>query len=52
MVFAAYDPKAGALCSLYGLGSDPRLNHELDVRGGVRRDEAAALLRTFFAERR
>jgi tRNA(adenine34) deaminase len=52
VVFGAYDPKAGALGSLYNLGTDPRLNHELDVVGGVRADEAAALLTDFFTRRR
>lgn len=52
VVFGAADPKAGALGSLYHLGADPRLNHELAVRSGVRADESAALLAGFFADRR
>lgn len=52
VVFGADDLKAGALGSLYNLGADPRLNHELEVRGRVRADEAAELLTTFFADRR
>jgi tRNA(adenine34) deaminase len=52
VVFGAPDPKAGAMGSLYNLGTDPRLNHEVHVVHGVRADEAAALLTTFFAERR
>lgn len=52
VVFAAEDPKAGSLGSLYNLGADPRLNHEFEVRGRVRADEAAALLRNFFADKR
>jgi len=52
VVFGAPDPKAGALGSLYNLGTDPRLNHEIQVVHGVRADEAANLLTTFFAERR
>lgn len=51
-VFGAYDPKAGALASLYGLGSDPRLNHELEVRGGVLAEPCGQLLSDFFASRR
>ena len=31
VIFGAEDPKAGALGSLYQLGSDPRLNHEFSV---------------------
>ena len=52
VVFGAPDPKAGACGSLYNLGADPRLNHTLHVVDGVRADEAAALLTTFFATRR
>ena len=52
VVFGAADPKAGACGSLYNLGSDPRLNHEFEIRHGVRADECAALLSDFFASRR
>ena len=52
VAFGAPDPKAGALGSLYNLGSDPRLNHEMTVIDGVRADECAALLSEFFAGRR
>jgi tRNA(adenine34) deaminase len=52
VVFGAADPKAGAMGSLYSLGSDPRLNHEVQVVDGVAADEAAALLSAFFASRR
>ena len=52
VVFGAADPKAGALGSLYHLGADPRLNHEMAVVDGVRADECGDLLRDFFAARR
>jgi len=52
LVFAATDPKAGAVASLYEVCGDPRLNHRLPVSAGVRADEAGALLRAFFADRR
>lgn len=52
VVFGAPDPKAGALGSLYNLGTDPRLNHEIEVVHGVQAEECAALLTTFFAARR
>jgi tRNA(adenine34) deaminase len=52
VVYGADDPKAGALGTLYNLASDPRLNHSIEVRDGVRADEAAALLAAFFASRR
>jgi tRNA(adenine34) deaminase len=52
VVYGAADPKAGALGSLYNLGVDPRLHHELEVAPGLRAEEAADLLTTFFAARR
>jgi len=52
VAFGAADPKAGALGSLYNLGADPRLNHEVVVVDGVRADECGTLLTAFFAARR
>jgi tRNA(adenine34) deaminase len=52
VVFGAADPKAGALGSLYHLGSDPRLHHGIEVHDNVRAEESATLLREFFAARR
>jgi tRNA(adenine34) deaminase len=52
LVFGAGDPRAGACGTLYNLCADPRLNHELEVTHGVRADECAALLTSFFAARR
>jgi tRNA(adenine34) deaminase len=52
VAFGASDPKAGALGTLYNLGADPRLNHEFPVLAGVRADECAVLLSSFFAARR
>ncbi len=52
VTFAAWDPKAGACGSLFGIGSDPRLNHEFLVRGGVEPEPSARLLREFFEGRR
>jgi tRNA(adenine34) deaminase len=52
VAFGAPDPKAGALGSLYNLGSDPRLNHELAVVAGVRGDECGRLLVDFFTSKR
>jgi tRNA(adenine34) deaminase len=52
VAFGAPDPKAGSLGSLYQLGADPRLNHELAVIDGLRAPESAALLAEFFHARR
>jgi tRNA(adenine34) deaminase len=51
LIFGAYDPKAGAVGSLFDVVRDPRLNHRLDVRGGIREAECRALLTEFFASR-
>jgi tRNA(adenine34) deaminase len=48
LVYAARDPKAGAVESLFKLLEEPRLNHRVTVRGGVLEGESAALLRGFF----
>jgi len=52
VVVGTDDPKAGATGSLYHLGQDPRLNHEYPVRVGVRAEQCAELLRSFFTDRR
>ena len=52
VVFGAVDPKAGACGTLYNLCVDPRLNHEVAVVPGVRAEECAAVLSSFFAGRR
>ena len=51
LVFGAYDAKAGAVASLWDVVRDPRLNHRVEVRGGVLEAECGALLRDFFATR-
>jgi tRNA(adenine34) deaminase len=52
VVYAAADPKAGAVESLWDVVRDRRLNHRPEVVTGVLADEASELLRSFFAERR
>ena len=52
VVFGAYDPKAGAVTSLFSLLSDERLNHRAHVVGGVLADECGKLLTDFFARQR
>lgn len=51
VVFGAYDPKAGSLCSVQQMFSLP-YNHKPEVTGGVLESECAALLRRFFADMR
>ena len=52
VVFGADDPKAGAAGSVLDVLGEPRLNHRPEVAGGLLADEAADLLRAFFAARR
>jgi tRNA(adenine34) deaminase len=52
VVYAAADPKAGAAGSVIDVLAEPRFNHRPSVSGGLLADESAALLRSFFAERR
>lgn len=52
LVFAADDPKAGAVGALYDVPRDPRLNHTVEVVRGVAADAAGQQLRAFFAARR
>lgn len=52
LVFGALDDKAGAVASLFDVLRDPRLNHRVEVVAGVAADEAAELLRSFFARHR
>jgi tRNA(adenine34) deaminase len=52
VVYAADDPKAGAAGSVLDVLDEPRLNHRPAVAGGLLAEEAAGLLRAFFASRR
>jgi tRNA(adenine34) deaminase len=52
VVFGASDPKAGAAGSAMNLLQFPTLNHKCLITGGVRADECASLLRTFFQQQR
>jgi tRNA(adenine34) deaminase len=52
VVYGAIDEKAGAAGSLWDVIRDRRLNHRPEVIMGVLADECAAVLRSFFSERR
>jgi tRNA(adenine34) deaminase len=51
LIFGAYDAKAGAVASLWDVVRDPRLNHRVEVRGGVLEAECGALIRDFCTAR-
>lgn len=48
LVLGAWDPKAGACGSVFDVVREPRLNHWVEVFGGVREAECAGLLTDFF----
>lgn len=52
LVYGATDPKAGACETLYAIPGDTRLNHRVEMHGGVLSDRCVELLRAFFRERR
>ncbi len=52
VVFGAWEPKTGAVGSLWDVVRDRRLTHRPQVRGGVLERECAALLEEFFATQR
>jgi tRNA(adenine34) deaminase len=52
LVYGCANPKAGAVATLYQLATDARLNHRIEVVGGVRADDCAEELKRFFAELR
>lgn len=52
VVFAALEPKAGAVVSTQTFFSGAQLNHQVSVTQGVCADEASAQLRSFFKARR
>ncbi|MHC5022980.1 MAG: tRNA adenosine(34) deaminase TadA [Planctomycetota bacterium] len=52
VLYGATDPKAGACHTLYRIPTDGRLNHRVQVIGGVLADECSQLLKDFFRGRR
>ncbi|MGC5615350.1 tRNA adenosine(34) deaminase TadA [Georgenia sp. Z1491] len=52
LVLGAWDAKAGATGSVRDVVRDSRLNHRVEVVAGVRGDECAQVLESFFRARR
>ncbi|MDP1948163.1 MAG: tRNA adenosine(34) deaminase TadA [Nitrospirota bacterium] len=48
VVFGAKDPKAGACGSVFDFTDEPKLNHRVEVLGGVLEQESQSLIQTFF----
>jgi len=52
LIYGASDPKAGAVSSVMNVLNHPRLNHRMEVIGGVLEAECSELLKSFFRSRR
>jgi tRNA(adenine34) deaminase len=52
LVYGADDPKAGAVHSVMQVLNHPRMNHQIEVRGGVLAGRSAEVLQSFFRSRR
>jgi len=52
VVFGAYDSKNGGVTSLYNILSDERLNHSVEVVGGILKEECGEILSRFFYKKR
>ena len=52
LFFGARDPKAGACGSVLDFTNEPRLNHRVEVLGGVLEEESQQLLKQFFKDLR
>ena len=52
LVYGAKDPKWGGAGSLYDLAGDNRLNHRMEIIGGVCEDECRAMMQEFFRSKR
>ena len=52
VVFGAWDPKAGACGSVFDLTNEPRLNHRVEIVGGLLEAESQTLLQQFFRQLR
>jgi tRNA(adenine34) deaminase len=52
LVYGCDDPKGGAVRSCFEILSHPRVNHQVQITPGVLASDCAALIQSFFAERR
>lgn len=52
VVFGAAEPRTGAAGSIFEILQSPKLNHQVQVRGGVLAEQCAGLLQDFFKQRR
>lgn len=52
IIYGADDPKTGACGSVINIASNKKLNHRIEVTGGIMREDCAGLLKDFFKKKR
>lgn len=52
LIFATEDPKTGAVCSVFRIFDEEKINHRVSYQGGVLKDSCSQLLKEFFRVRR
>lgn len=52
IVFGAYDIKAGACGSVFNIPSEKKLNHKIEISGGLLQEECATIIKEFFKNKR
>jgi tRNA(adenine34) deaminase len=52
LIYGAEDPKAGAVHSVMQVVNHPKLNHQMEITGGVLAGRCAEILQSFFREKR
>jgi tRNA(adenine34) deaminase len=52
LIYGCDDPKSGAVRTLFQLCDDPRLNHRVEITGGILADSCSRLLSDFFKAQR
>lgn len=50
IVYGAKDPKFGGCASIFQIPENPKLNHNIEIIGGIMEDEVAAMMKHFFTE--
>lgn len=50
IIYGAPDPKFGACGSIFNVPTDTRLNHRIEIVGGIMQPEVAQLMQTFFQQ--
>lgn len=52
LVYGCADPKGGAVRTLFRIADDARLNHQVEIEGGILEPECAVAVQEFFRKKR